>query len=157
MSLVRFLMALSLVVWLGGIVFFAFVLAPTVFAVLPTHNLAGMVVSRSLALLHWIGILSGIVYLICSAILSRSGNGPAQPLARQTLVVLMIVLVLISQFGISPSMNALRAEMGVIDNVPPADARRVAFNRLHGWSTSAESAVLMLGLAALFLTIRRLS
>ncbi len=55
MSLLRFLMMLSLAVWLGGIVFFAFVLAPTVFSVLPTRNLAGMVVSRSLARLHWIG------------------------------------------------------------------------------------------------------
>jgi len=157
MSLVRFLMMLALAVWLGGIVFFAFVLAPTVFAVLPTHNLAGMVVSRSLALLHWIGLFCGVIYLVCSMILSRSGGGPAQPLARHTLVVLMIVLVLISQFGISPRMNALRAEMGVIDNVPPTDSRRVAFNRLHGWSTGAESAVLVLGLAALFLTTRRLS
>lgn len=150
-------MALSLAVWLGGTVFFAFVLAPTVFAVLPTHNLAGMVVSRSLALLHWIGLFSGAVYLICSMILSRSGTGPAQPLLRQALVVLMIALVLVSQFGISPKMNALRAEMGVIDNVSPADSRRVAFNKLHGWSTGTEGAVLVLGLAALFLTTRRSS
>ncbi len=51
MSFVRFLMLLSLVVWIGGIIFFAFVVAPTVFkpSILPTHQLAGNVVSRSLA------------------------------------------------------------------------------------------------------------
>jgi uncharacterized membrane protein len=157
MSLVRFLMMLSLVVWLGGIVFFAFVLAPTVFAVLPTHEMAGRVVSRSLGLLHWMGLFSGIVYLACSTILSRLGGGPAQPALRQALVALMIVLVLISQFGISARMNELRAEMGVIDEVSPGDARRVAFNRLHGWSTSAEGGILVLGLAVLFLSSRRLS
>ena len=53
MSFVRFLMLLSLVVWIGGLIFFAFVLAPTVFAVLPTRQLAGNVVNRSLGILHW--------------------------------------------------------------------------------------------------------
>jgi len=157
MSLVRFLMMLSLVVWLGGIVFFAFVLAPTVFAVLPTHHLAGMVVNRSLGLLHWMGLFSGMVYLVCDTILSRREGGPPLPLVRNTLVTLMIVLVLVSQFGITPRMNELRADMGVIDNVAPADSRRVAFNRLHAWSTGAEGAILALGLAVLGLTTRRLS
>jgi len=42
-------MLLSLVIWIGGLIFFAFVLAPTVFnpSVLPTRQLAGNVVSRS--------------------------------------------------------------------------------------------------------------
>ena len=40
MSVLRFFMLLSLVVWLGGIIFFAFVVAPTVFSVLPTRHLA---------------------------------------------------------------------------------------------------------------------
>jgi hypothetical protein len=154
MSLARFLLMLSLVVWLGGIVFFAFVLAPTVFAVLPTHELAGMVVNRSLGLLHWIGLFSGVGYLVCSTILSCRNGGPPLPLARHALVVLMMLLVLVSQFGITPRMNALRAEMGVIDNAAPGDSRRVAFNRLHGWSEGVEGATLVLGLAVLFLTSR---
>ena len=49
MSFLRFLMLLSLVAWIGGLIFFAFVLAPTAFQVLPTTHLAviedGMVVS----------------------------------------------------------------------------------------------------------------
>ena len=49
-------MLLSLVVWIGGLIFFAFVLAPTVFAVLPTRQLAGNVVNRSLGILHWMAI-----------------------------------------------------------------------------------------------------
>ena len=157
MSLLRFLMMLSLAVWLGGIMFFAFVLAPTVFSVLPTRNLAGMVVSRSLARLHWIGLFSGIAYLVFSLVFSRLG-GSFQPFAlRHLLVVLMIVLLLIAQFGISGKMNRLRADMGVIDSVAEDDPRRVEFNRLHVWSTRAEGTILILGLAVLFLTTRRLS
>ena len=52
MSFLRFLMMLSLVVWIGGLVFFAFVLAPTAFQVLPNTHLAGNVVGRALGKLH---------------------------------------------------------------------------------------------------------
>jgi hypothetical protein len=41
--------------------------------------------------------------------------------------------------------------------VPHDDPRRVEFNHLHVWSTRIESSVLLLGLALLFLTARRLS
>ena len=69
----------------------------------------------------------------------------------------MIVLTLISVFAISIRMLELRNQMVFIDNVPHEDARRVEFNRLHVWSTRLESAVLLLGLAVIFLTARRLS
>ena len=55
MSILRALILLALIAWIGGIIFFAFVLAPTVFRVLPVA-LAGNVVSPSLGILHWIGI-----------------------------------------------------------------------------------------------------
>ncbi len=71
MNFLRFLMFLSLAVWLGGILFFGAVLAPTVFMVLPTHTLAGMVVSRSIHLLHIMGIVSGIVFLAASFLYPR--------------------------------------------------------------------------------------
>ena len=87
MSILRFLMLLSLVVWVGGIVFFAFVLAPTVFhpGILPSRQLAGAVVSRSLGILHWIGLACGVVFLITSVIDSQVVNGVAALLsARET-------------------------------------------------------------------------
>ena len=66
MSFLRFLMLLALIVWIGGIIFFAFVLAPTLFGVLPTTKLAGDVVNATLTKLHWMGLISGVVFLICS-------------------------------------------------------------------------------------------
>jgi Domain of unknown function (DUF4149) len=160
MSFVRFLMLLSLVTWVGGIMFFAFVLAPTVFhpGILPSRQLAGAVVSRSLGILHWMGLTSGFVFLITSMVESQVATGIAAPLAtRNLLVYAMIALTLISMVAISPRMLALRNDMVIIDNVPHEDARRVEFNRLHVWSTRLESTVLLLGLAVIFLTARRLS
>jgi len=158
MSLVRFLMLLSLVIWIGGLIFFAFVLAPTVFAVLPTRQLAGSVVSRSLGILHWMAIGCGVVFAITSMIDARVVNGVAQPFAlRNLLIYAMIVLTLVGMFGVESRMLALRQQMGVIDNVPHDDPLRVEFNRLHHWSTRIESSVLVLGLALLYLTARRMA
>jgi len=158
MSLVRYLMLLSLVVWIGGLIFFSFVLAPTVFAVLPTRQLAGSVVSRSLGIMHWMAITCGVVFAITSMIDSRIVNGVAEPLAARNLIVYaMIILTLVGMFGIASRMLALREQMNPIDAVPHDDARRVEFNRLHHWSTRIEGSVLVLGLALLYLTARRLS
>ncbi|MGA7295294.1 MAG: DUF4149 domain-containing protein [Terriglobales bacterium] len=155
MSFLRFLMLLSLVVWLGGIIFLAFVEAPTVFShgLLPTRHMAGSIVGRSLDLLHYMAIVSGIVFLIASMLYSRVATGNTRPLAaRHILIAVMLVLTAISQFAISPRMYAIRNEVGVIDNVPQDNPLRREFDRLHVWSEKFEEAVLLLGLVALYTT-----
>lgn len=157
MTALRFVLILSLVVWLGGILFFGAVVAPTLFTVLPTRQLAGAVVTRSLAKLHWIGLASGIVFAITSMIYNRLIAGSASPFAaRHLLVYAMIALTLLSQFGIAARMETLRADMGIIDDISPNDPRRVEFNRLHHWSTRVEMSVLILGLCVLYLSVRRI-
>ncbi|HET7872612.1 MAG TPA: DUF4149 domain-containing protein [Terriglobales bacterium] len=158
MSWLRALMLLALIVWIGGIIFFSFAVAPTLFAVLPSRELAGSVVSRCLGALHWIGLVSGLVFLLCSIIYNqlRFAN-PRLFSGTHILLVLMLVLTAISQFGITPKMQALRAEMHAIDSVPAADTRRTEFNRLHEWSTRAEAGVLLCGLVVVVLTGRRFS
>jgi Domain of unknown function (DUF4149) len=158
MSALRFFMLLALVIWIGGIIFFAAAVAPTVFKVLPTHHLAGSVVARSLGILHWMGIVCGVVFLITSMANLYSARGAAHPFAfRHVLVYIMLALTIIAQFVVSAKMAALRAAMGEIDLVPVSDARRIAFNQLHAWSTRLESGVLILGLVVLFLVARRIS
>jgi len=151
-------MLLSLVVWIGGLIFFAFVLAPTVFITLPTRQLAGNVVNRSLGILHWMAISCGAVFAITSMIDSYIVNGIAMPFAlRNLLIYAMIILTLVGMFGIAARMGVLRERMGVIDELPYDDPLRMEFDRLHVWSTRIEGSVLVLGLALLYLTARRLS
>jgi len=160
MSFLRFLMLLSLVAWIGGLIFFAFVLAPTVFApgVLPNTHLAGNIVGRSLSKLHWIAIVSGFVYLVSSLLFSRVTDGIAHVFAmRHVLICLMLGLTLLSQFWIIPRMDTLRASVSDFSTVPLDDPARVQFDALHAWSTRVESAVLLLGLVAVYLTASALS
>ncbi len=157
MSILKFLMLLSLVVWLGGVIFFGAVLAPTVFTVLPTRHLAGSVVSPSLNRLHWMGLVSGLVFLVSSIAYTRLTTGSAHLFAaRHVLIVLMLLLTLTSQFAITPKMAGLRASMGDIDNVPQTDPARIQFNALHIWSTRLESGVLLMGLVVVYLTAAQL-
>lgn len=153
MSFLRFLMLLSLVVWIGGLVFFAFVLAPTAFQVLPNTHLAGNVVGRALAKLHWLAIFSGIVFLISSLLYNRVTQGsPHLFAARHVLIVVMLALTLFSQYWIIPHMDTLRATVSDFAAVPLNDPARVQFDTLHAWSTRVEGAVLVLGLVAVYLT-----
>ena len=151
MTILRVLMLLALIAWVGGIIFFAFVLAPTVFRVLPVSS-AGNVVSPSLTVLHWIGIIAAPVFLICSLIHNQLKHARPKPFAAvHVLIALMLAFTVISQFGITPRMHALRPQ---IESTPAA---RIQFDHLHTWSTRSEGGVLFLGLAAVVLTARRFS
>jgi uncharacterized membrane protein len=157
MTALKFFMLLALVAWLGGLIFFSFVVAPAAFAIAPTRQVAGAIVGRCLAALHFIGLISGIVFAGTSMTYSAITVGRAEALApRHLAVYLMLVLTVASQFGISPRMHQLRAEMVEIDRIPQEDSRRVEFNRLHVWSTRLEGGVFVLGLLALLLTARKL-
>ena len=153
MSFLRYLMLLSLVVWIGGLIFFAFVLAPTAFQVLPDTHLAGNVVGRALGKLHWMAIFSGVIFLLSSLLYSRLSDGTAHVFAlRHVLIILMLGLTLLSQFWIIPRMDTLRAQVGDFATVPLNNPARVQFDALHVWTTRVEGAVLLFGLVVVYLT-----
>jgi uncharacterized membrane protein len=149
-------MLLALIVWIGGIIFFAFVEAPTLFLVLPTTRMAGDVVSVSLTKLHWMGLISGIVFLISSLGYNHLKHARLKPFAASHIfIVLMLALTSISQFRITPRMRELRTELQASQNLAWNDSRKLEFDRLHEWSTRLEGGVLFLGLGVVAITARR--
>jgi type II secretory pathway component PulF len=110
-------------------------------------------VNYSLARLHWIGIVAGVIYLATAAVAGKSVAALAEPAA--ILVFAMVVFTMASQYGVIPRMEALRSQMGSVDATPAGNPLRVAFDRLHQYSVWLESAVLLSGLVALFLTARQ--
>ena len=150
----RFLQFLSLGCWLGSIIFFI-VLTGGIFSVMPTKDLAGVVVGYSLARLHILGLVAGCVYLIATASLEKSVGALARPAAL--LVFVMILCTMASQYGVIARMDALRTQMGSVDATPVDHPLRVMFDRLHQYSVWLEMAVLFSGFAALFLTARQKS
>lgn len=158
MSILRFVMVLSLVVWVGGIIFFAIV-APTAFHLLPSRLLAGTLVGNLLAKLHWIAIVAGIIFLMSSVSYNRITSGtPHIFAARHVLIGLMLVLTLVSQFWITPRMLTLRSQVSNFDTAATLhDSARVQFDALHVWSTRVEVMILALGLIAAYMTANSFS
>ena len=142
----RVVRLLALVVWVGGLIFFAFVLAPVAFGKLPSSHEAGLVVGAALRVLHGMGLVAGMVYLTAALFGGRYGRrwwlGPV-------LVVVMMVLTAGSQWGILPRMEVDRAAAGGdVAAVGVRDPARVDFDRLHRLSEKLEGGVLLLGLVA---------
>ena len=148
-AILRSLRALTLTVWVGGIVFFAFAVAPVAFTHLPTPHEAGLVVGASLRILHRIGLISGILFLAASL--------PFRPVKRAwlapALVAAMLALTAALQWGILPRMERDRvAAGGEIDTAAQTDPARQDFNRQHVLSERLEGTTLILGLVAVVLT-----
>jgi hypothetical protein len=154
-TLVRTLIALSIVVWLGGLLFFPIVAAVS-FTHLPDTHAAGTIVGACLRILHQEGLFAGVLLVVLFVAASVMGVYPRQVLrAPLAMVVIMLALTAYSQFSIIPRMETYRnAAGGAIDAVPPSDANREAFNRLHSQSTHVEEGVMLAGLALVALLAR---
>jgi hypothetical protein len=150
-SVLQFVKILALGTWVGSIVYFVAIVTRGAFAVL-TRDQAGDLVGFTLAGLHEIGVIAAVAYVIAAIGLEMSIKAVARPATLG--VALMLLLTLGSQRMVVPRMDALRREMGSVDMTPPSDPRRSEFNRLHGVSVDLEAGILILGLAALFLTVR---
>ncbi|MBZ5501847.1 MAG: DUF4149 domain-containing protein [Acidobacteriia bacterium] len=150
--ILRFLQVFALGTWVGAIVYFAAVVTRGAFAVLPNADLAGAIVGVTIKGLHWLGIIAAVIYLLAALGLGRSVRALAEPAALG--VVLMLVLTLASQRIVIPRMDALRVRMISVETAPRESPLRVEFDRLHRISVRIESGVLLVGLAALFLSVR---
>ena len=143
---------LSLSLWLGADAFLSFVVAPGAFMTLGNRDAAGMMVGFALSRLHYTGIFLGLAFLL--ARLARTHDFGSFTNATALCVVLMVLLTAASQFTVSSRMEALKKEMISVQNTPETDPRRVEFNRLHHRSVAFEGAVLLLGLAGMYLLVR---
>jgi hypothetical protein len=152
-TLLRTLLFLSLVVWLGAEVFFPIVAAVTFNTLRPDTHTAGTIVGQLLRILHGMGLVCGMVLLAVMALAPAWGIfKPRAALAPMVLVVLMIACTVYSQFGIIPAMERDRiAAGGAIDTSDASNAITVHFNKLHGQSELVEEAILLMGLATVVL------
>jgi hypothetical protein len=155
-TVLRTLLYLALIVWLGAEIFFPIVAAITFGTLMPDTHTAGAVVGQLLRILHNMGLVSGVVALALLALAPAWGLYRAKTvLAPMILLVLMIVCTCYSQYGIIPRMERDRiAAGGDVNAAEIASPARVDFNRLHVWSERVEEAVLLMGLVTVVLVAR---
>lgn len=146
-----------MVAWVGGLAFFAFVLAPVAFHRLDSAHEAGLVVGGTLVILHWMGLIGGVLFYIATGILWLRAEVPARVAfaIEMALTGVMLAVTAYSQFRILPAMEQDRVQAGgVIETADIASPARAEFERLHVWSERLEGLVLLCGIGVVLMLAR---
>jgi uncharacterized membrane protein len=149
--LLRFIYLLSIALWIGGMAFFSFLAAPSVFQVLPRED-AGKVVADIFPKYYWQGIICGAIALLTSVVLGMRERWNMLLIVRTILIGVMLIGVLYAVVILQPKIQAVKAQVTSFDDLSPADPLRLEFGRLHGRSFSVNAAVLLLGVVVVFIT-----
>ncbi len=153
-TLLRSLIALLLMLWVGAVLFFP-VVAWVAFNVLPDTHSAGLVVRNCLQILHTEGFAAGallLVLLFAAGWTRAYGRNVIGPVLCTTA---MLVLTAFLQWNILPRMDAdQQAVGGDISSVRANEPHRAEFDRLHTASTRVEGGVLAAGVLAIVFLAR---
>lgn len=156
-KVLRALRLLAMTAWVGGLSFFAFVLAPIAFSRLSSAHEAGLVVGGTLIVLHWIGLVGGLIFCVATAILWFRAEVPARVgFAMGTaLALIMLLITAYSQFRILPAMEQDRiAAGGAIETADVTSPARIDFERLHALSERLEGLVFFCGVGVMLVLSR---
>ena len=127
--------------WLGAATVFSAIVAPALFDVLPTRTLAGLVVGRVLPVIFYAGIVVAAIDLVVDL---RGAHR-----ARVATDAVMLLTCVVAQFFVSPRIERVRAAIaGPIEQLDPADPRRVEFGRLHAISVGLLGIAMIAALVA---------
>jgi hypothetical protein len=152
--LLRAIRLLTLTIWVGGLIFFAFIEAQVAFHIMGTAPPFGALIAGSIGALNQMGQYCGALFTLATLVLaSRAATTNRKLLLAQgLLVVLMMADTAVVQLHIVPAMERDRiAAGGEIDTAPPDNPARMDFDRLHALSEKTEGAALFLGLAVVVL------
>lgn len=140
------LQAVTATLWVGGLWVTGFVVAPVLFSILPDRALAGLLAGKLFSLIAWIGIGCAS----CLIILRFARYGAAALRHRVLWVVLlMLTLACVVEFGVQPVMAALKEQAlpaQVMDS-----ALRDRFATWHGISSGLYLIQSLLGVALVIL------
>ncbi|MBX7054605.1 MAG: DUF4149 domain-containing protein [Pyrinomonadaceae bacterium] len=145
---------LILAIWLGAAVFFIGV-AQSAFAVLPSRELAGNVVNRTLAILNYSGIVVSL-FMIATTLIATSRISRLWLWVERCLLLVVAATCAIGQFVIGFWLSSIRLQLGrPIDEVAVDDPMRIQFNALHEYSVWVLFAGMIAALITFFVIANR--
>ena len=157
MLALRYAGVLALTIWVGGLLVLGAIAAPSIFDVLALRHVAddrlvaGAIFGEILQRFHLLSYVCGAVVLLTLVMRGVMGPRPIWFAARIGAAFLMLAATAYSGLVVSRQIARLQSEIGVApSSLPPTDARRLAFGRLHGVSTGLELVPVLGGLLLLF-------
>jgi hypothetical protein len=149
-TLLRAIILLLVVLWLGGVMFFPIVAQSAFNSISDTH-LAGTIVRRCLLILHYEGLVAG-TFIVLLLLVAQAFGAFRRVAAAVVVTLVMLGLTAFSQFWIIPRMEGYRiAAGGAIDVASRNDPNTAAFKKLHALSEKIEEGVLVGGLVLVVL------
>ena len=144
-TLINFIYLLSLVCWIGSIIFFSFFVAPVVFKTLEREK-AGELVGIIFPRYYMIGYVCGV--LVFAVLLL---TGPETAGLKWCAWGIMMLGTASAGLGVNPKAKILKEKLKDASEVekPDLEAR---FKMLHSLSVKLNAAVLFAGLWLLWLT-----
>jgi uncharacterized membrane protein len=153
-ALLRYLLLLALVVWIGGIIFFSFIASPSIFKVLPREQ-AGQVVGDIFQKYHLLGYISCLVSLGCLVGLKQMGTVPGVGSAMMLLILMGGIQVTMGTV-IGPQVTQARDVARATAPGPEQERLEKKFRGMHAISMVLNLVLLALGLLLLFWLASRL-
>jgi len=153
MVITLFIYLLSLVCWLGGMVFFSILAAPIVFSVLPISE-AGKVVAGIFPRYYILGYVAGIIGVILATYFAISRTPRLWWGFAALTLAIALALTLYAGTVIRPRVDQVRT---VAEEANPDPARKEEFQRLHRLSVSINGWVMLLNVLALLSTAAALA
>jgi uncharacterized membrane protein len=147
-TVARWFYLMALIVWVGEVVFFSFVVAPSLFGVFSKVD-AGRAVGAILPTYYRLGYGCGVVLLVMGAILTATATERAWWSVSTGLAAVMLAATLYAGVVIQPRAAALRPQ--IHDPSAPA-AVKEEFDRLHRIAVQLNGAVLLAGIAVSIIT-----
>jgi hypothetical protein len=145
MTFALFIYLLSIVCWLGGMVFFSILGAPIIFRVLARAD-AGKVVGGIFPRYYLLGYVAGTIALVLAIYFCLVRAGRLWWGLSAIALAIALGLTIYAGVVVRPRIDAIR----VVTELPTPDAARKAeFDRLHSLSVSLNGGVMVFNLLAL--------
>ncbi|GMR04696.1 MAG: DUF4149 domain-containing protein [Thermodesulfobacteriota bacterium] len=152
-GIAKFIHLLSIVVWLGALVFFSFFAAPSIFKVLPREE-AGTVVGAIFPKYWAIGYVSSSLAII--ALLVVSYIEKSFPAIRLLLLAAMTVITFYSGLTVGARARTLKADIKATEDTEKKALFRKEFKKVHFVSSVLNMTVIAGGVVLIFFTSQAL-
>jgi hypothetical protein len=143
LHVIKWLYLIALIVWVGEVVFFSFVGAPSLFRVFPPAE-AGRAIGAVFPTYYGVGYACGGILLVGSLVFMRRSASGVWWAVNSLLSAVMLAATLYAGAVILPRATALRPQ--IFRTEAPQEVKD-EFRRLHGLAVTLNSAVLVCGLA----------
>lgn len=150
MAIIKFFHLLSLVIWIGGMVFLVTIGAPSIFKILPRET-AGDVLGDIFPKYWIMGYLCSATALITIVILSLKEQ--IYPWGRIGLLILMTTLTLYLGLGVASKAREVRLQIRTVEDTSRREILKTEFKGLHKWSVLLNVIILISGLGVIFLMV----